>query len=294
MGGRSILFFGLALSWTLFGCGSTATSSAPVAHAEPPSEAPAKSEASTQDRPTPTTEEEHLDTPAEQDEYTARGIPAIDKTWSVDEAKAAAEAIVRMVKEDPALLPRLSNARSRKVFERLISRDTLHRYQDPRTHLNIRFPAVNDLALVNKQILVTYIKAFEKGQPLSRELLELLVMQGVIAVEMWHVIDELLPQLDPKDPTYPNRMAGLQQVRDGTTEMVEGLLMTLTERRNYGAKDLTWYAEQLVPIVPSLIDRLDPPVRAAMRKRIAELADSEPEPEIKKQLKILLKAVPAR
>jgi hypothetical protein len=103
-------------------------------------------------------------------------------------------------------------------------------------------------------------------------------------------LDEVEAAIYHNDPRLAARLAGLEEMQDGTANILRGMLTMTTDRQNIRIPDLLWYVPELVPIVPNLLGRLKPSQQAELQQRIDSLAASEPERDLAKELKVLSRA----
>jgi hypothetical protein len=106
------------------------------------------------------------------------------------------------------------------------------------------------------------------------------------------VVDELVAKLPKDDPDYQERMAGLDQMRGGLAEVLDGAISGLTEEQySIGARlKLLGYCRETFP---SIAPRLTAPSQAEVRQRLDALAAGPQPRELQPQLVLLRDAVHA-
>jgi hypothetical protein len=128
-------------------------------------------------------------------EYTARGLPSLDKEWSTTDVKQAWEVLQALYAEDPALLPRYGSARSGPVFDKLLAQAFT---------MEAVFAAVGDVTfgeletiseeepetITDLTLLSVYKLRPETGLLFDREMVEILAVSADQTVDMWEEVDD--------------------------------------------------------------------------------------------------------
>jgi hypothetical protein len=128
-------------------------------------------------------------------EYTARGLPSLDKEWSTTDVKQAWEVLQALYAEDPALLPRYRSARSGPVFDKLLAQAFT---------MEAVFAAVGDVTfgeletiseeeletITDLTLLSVYKLRPETGLLFDREMVEILAVSADQTVDMWEEVDD--------------------------------------------------------------------------------------------------------
>lgn len=183
-------------------------------------------------------------------EYLESGIPSIDRTWSGVDLERAVGILEQIASRNGGHVPRYQSPSSGGVFDRLTTERNLELYRNRSLPLEARFPdAMQYLQAVN-QLAKLYVKEYLENSVGDSELVEVVGATLRITVVMLELVNEFLPTLDPADPTYPTRMAGLQQMKSGMAEVVAGALQTLTEpHRTSELKRLCNYLAATLPAI---------------------------------------------
>lgn len=225
------------------------------------------------------------------DEYEARGLPSIQNPWTVNDFQVAIPALLTLAKEDLKLLPRIHSTRSGPVFRRMVSRDSLQIYANRDIEWAIRNSSLIALVGSYPAISAPYVEALSRGIPVDREILEIMVFVGQLSAAMWESLDEVEPLIYRNDPLLPKRLAGLEETQQGAGGIVRGMITILHDRQFIQLDNHVWYTGELVQLLPRLIGRLTPADQAEAQERVIKLAASEPEPALRKQLKLLQTAL---
>lgn len=184
------------------------------------------------------------------------GLPAPDRNWLASDLKAAAEVLATLAQKEQ--LPRFRSRRSGAAFERITADASLDVYRDKTVPLSRRLPDALEHIDASKQILKIYLDAFTRRKVGDSEIIELMGAQLRSTAVMIELLDEFLPTLDRNDPTYPVRMQGLQKMKAGMAQVVQGNLITVTEAQAYRTSErrrLIGYMQSTFPkILPALTE----------------------------------------
>lgn len=202
--------------------------------------------------------------------YIELGLPADDREWAGPDMEKANAVLSELVKEDPAKLPRFNSPRSGKVFARLTNPANLSIANNRSLPMDWRMSHMLSYFTAATAVAKMYLAADPRALTLGAEQLELLGSTLHAAVALAALAAELVPTLDPKDPTYPVRMKGLQGMRGGLATMVSGCLMTLTEAQ-YAERDRARLLGHLEETLPRLFPHLPDGMKAELPVRLREL-----------------------
>lgn len=225
------------------------------------------------------------------EEYEARGIPAIQNPWGVQEYRAALTVLVALVNENPALLPRHGRKRSSPVFRRMVTRENVPLFHATDVHSPNDALNAAQLMPILGGMLTVYGHAQMRGERVDREALEIYVQLGHVAVASWQMMDEVIGRIPQQDPRQTRMAAAIAETQRGTADILRGMLMALLDRHDVAFENLIWYASELRAFMPFLVEHLDEPARSELSGRITHLATTEPEPELAKSLKDLRRAL---
>lgn len=225
------------------------------------------------------------------EEYLDAGMPAHDRSWSGDDIAKAASTLQAIAQKEPTHLPRYGSERSNKLFKRLIADENLAPYRDRSLPLGQRLPDALTYMESSGQLLQVYLIAFTQKAVGDSELIELLGAQLRVSVVMTELANELLPTLDKNDPSYPVRLQGIQQMKNGMATVVAGSLQTLTEFNNYRTSELKKFAGYLEATLPVLISELPSDRQSEFLTRLQSFLDDPKMQSLKPELDALVATV---
>lgn len=211
------------------------------------------------------------------------GLPAPDRNWLASDFTAAAEVLATIAQNEQ--LPRYHSQRSGAAFKRITAEANLGMYRDKTIPLNRRLPQALESIDASNRILKIYLDAFTRGKVGDSEMIELFGAQLRSSVVMLELLDEFLPTLDKNDPTYPVRMEGLQKMKKGMAQVVQGNLITVTEAHAYRTSErrrLIGYMQLTLPkILPALAEEGRNEALKTLREFVedARLRDLKPDLE---------------
>lgn len=226
-------------------------------------------------------------------EYLQAGMPAPDRAWSGEDMKRAAELLTAMEQEKSGRLPRYESPNSGALLRRLAAEDNLGMYRNLSIPLEQRMP--DALTYINSanRILKLYLEAYNRGEATGSELVELIGGHLRTSEQMVRLTDELLPTLDPKDPTYPTRIGGFNKMKAGLANVVAGALTSLTEAAAYRPGDLKRLAGYMEVTLPHIVPALTDSGRTETLVRLRSFIDDPKMQEFKPELERTLQAVDA-
>lgn len=254
------------------GC-DTRPAATPTPATEPPPAPPA---------PGRTTSPVPADESLTPEEYIRLGLPAHDRVWLGHDMVQAEKVLASLAAGGERRLPRYRSDRSGAVFARMTAPENLDGLRNRGTTIDARFPLSISYFQATNQVLKLYLGAFLKGEVRDSEMVELVGSQLRATVVALDLVDEFIPTLDKDDPTYPNRMRGLEGVRGALGGVVAGSLQTLTEREAYRVSERARLVGYMEETLPRLVPRLLPGSRAETLKRLEAmqtdpaLADLQP------------------
>lgn len=214
-------------------------------------------------------------------EYRQLGFPAADRPWASSDYAAALHALQRL---DGNQYPSSTLPASVALLERLTNAENLKPFSDPAIELNQRLSACLDEIDAAKAIARMYSVAREKHPQLADDYLRIQgFMQQAIAIEL-SLVDELVPTFDPDDPTYHTRMEGLEIMRKGLVQFVQGALAELEDRASYSSNARAQFVEVFSVTYPKIAARLPAEALPEITRTIIRISSSESNPEIKNAL----------
>ena len=225
------------------------------------------------------------------DEYLEAGVPAHDRNWTGSDMQQAAEALGKLTKDDATLLPRYQSPQSGKLFDRITAADNLDLYRNEGSPIEVRVHEAILLMQSSNQILVLYATAFADQKVADSELIEMIGTTLRLSATIVQLIDEFLPTLDQKDPTYPTRMESLDNVRKNLATVVIANLKVLTEFHLYRTAELKRLIGYMQDTYPVILPALPEASRTEALQRLRTLIDDPEMQSLQPELKSLLTAV---
>lgn len=220
-------------------------------------------------------------------EYVTRGMPAPDRWWSGPDLQRAADLLEALATSDPHALPRAGSSVSGRMFAKLVDPEDLH--LDPAMPLELRFQDVRIKVEANQRVQTAYLGARTVID--CREELVALMLQGGRAIDaLWQQTDATLAKLTADQRAQ--REAGLMRMRDGTAQVVAGMMVSLGARDTFDTRDRLDLAQELGPLLPALVARCPATSQLETRTQLQGLAQTETDPTLKAALTRLLEALP--
>jgi hypothetical protein len=143
-----------------------------------------------------------------------------------------------------------------------------------------------------KRILGVYLAATTtRNESFDAEMIEVTLFMFQVVRIATPLTSEFLATLPPAEAKSPVRQKGLQQMRNGFATMVNGLLVTFTEKHLYRTTQLVRLAQGMKPILPDLLKDMPPLTQQEVPVRLRKLAEDENDPELKPALQDLLNGV---
>lgn len=222
-------------------------------------------------------------------EYLESGIPTIDRTWSGADLERAVGILEQIASRNGGHLPRYQSPSSGGVFDRLTTERNLELYRNRSLPLEARFPdAMQHMQAVN-QLTKLYLKELLRKSVGDSELVEFIGATLRVTVVMFELVNEFLPTLDPTDPTYPTRMAGLQQLRSGMAAVVAGALQTLTEPHR--TSELKRLCSHLAATLPAILPELSEGGRTEAKIQLQTFLNDPKMQRLNPELQAIVSAV---
>ena len=238
-------------------------------------------------------------TPSEEDhslsvgEYIARGMPTLEREWVAQDFEDAAQVLKRLAQEDSSRLPRFESVKSGALFARFANPENLTVLRDRSLPIKMRVGLLDEYLTGMKTILRVYIDALMRGQPTDREVIRMMGVLTRLTRLTYPLMYEFTATLPPDDPKMEARRAGIQQMREGTATMLQGWLLTLTERSHYRKEELLILCGYLKDDLPALFPELLPEAQTQVRNKLRQLGEQEKDPDLQKAIAELRDALPS-
>lgn len=225
-------------------------------------------------------------------EYVQAGIPDVDRTWTVENYQAAVAALCKLSEKDPRKLPRAGSPKSGAVFGRLVSRDILRIFSDPRVSLNDRLAMLKPLIEAMRDLLIPYAVGSAWAGSFDAEVVEMIgIMMDVMQTSFSLAREVRAGQPKNVQPTEEQKM-GLDRMRNGLTTTLLGVLQMFRERSKYRASELAKLAGYASDSIPDIFDELSRRDRKHLLRRLKETIDQEKDEPLKGALSELQWALP--
>lgn len=210
------------------------------------------------------------------EEYARLGMPSPDRPWTSKEMDQAGTLITLIGQHEPWKLPRMKSEKSGTLFSRIISLDNWNAFKDPVTPLAARADEASNLLKSQNNINRVYALSFYGAQNAvgDEEVIELMGAMMTGLKTFITLKDEYLSTIK-NDPEHEPRKQGLAQIRLGVGQVIQGNLITLTEKhlfRTAQLRRLLGYQREAFPV---LFGNLEPETRDRHLRELQRLADSE-------------------
>jgi hypothetical protein len=211
-------------------------------------------------------------------------MPAPDRDWAFTDYQTAASVLGTIAATDPKQLPRWRSKTSGAMFGRLSADQNLDILRDKK--LPIQSRTTGALAVLNaaNQILKIYLNASLRGKSYDAEMIEMSIFSMKVVQAIFPVMREFLASLPEAEAKAPVRQQGLQKMRNGFAEMVNGFLLTFTEKQTYRTEHLVRLGREMKTVLPSILIELPPLTQQEIPIRLQKLVDNESDPELKQVL----------
>jgi len=218
------------------------------------------------------------------DAYMDMGLPAIDRPWAPQDYRSAMNVLLGL---DENEIPR-SNSRSAAVFDRIADPENLGLLLNGSLPLYQRLLASLEIMESANAILKIYYAAQTTSPALSDDTMSIFgfVLQATSA--QLRLIDEFVATLDSSDSAYETRMEGLERMKGGLAQIVQGVLMSLGEDHVYGEGARVGLAGIVADTYPTMRPMLPRLARVEFDRRLKEMADDSAEPAIAAELRGLI------
>lgn len=197
-----------------------------------------------------------VDTSLPDAQYLDLGMPTFDHHWSSADMLQAAARLEEIVGHQPNALPHFDSPRSGRVFSRITHSDNLTVLRDPAAPLAIRVPAAIEFMQGLDGIYKSYLVALHEKRSSGDDVVELNGARLRTCKLLLELLDEYLPTLSRAEPKSQARLASLDMIRSSLTEVLAGILRSLSEPQYFGLparrRLVTYCNESLPKVVPML------------------------------------------
>lgn len=218
-------------------------------------------------------------------EYVQRGGPALDHVWTAQDFGAARETLSALPQEQ---LPRLSDPASAPILARFSDATALLPCDDRSVALAARLQTCMALGEGAAGVMNLYIVACGQDQTLADECMRVIGFMLHTITVMSALAEEFAPSLDPNDPSYATRMAGLARMRSGLVQTLDGSTQMIRSQGAFSEPERERFASILALVAPRLRRSLPEEDAARFFAAMRELAQSDANPAVRSALQSFL------
>lgn len=222
-----------------------------------------------------------LDHSLSAQEYVQLGMPAPDRTWGPDDYQRALAVLSQLGSKDPSLLPRFGSESSGVVFERLAARENLSILTVESFPIETRLNLGMELQAAAKSVLMVYLTPASQNVVFDDELAELMGLLLAVTADLADSLEEFRDLLPPDDPKMEVRLQGFERMRSATSEMVAGVLTSVSERETYRTPARRRLSLHVLESVPRLAVHQTDLQRQEIAGRLAALIQEDLDPTIR-------------
>ena len=215
--------------------------------------------------------------------YIEKGMPANDRRWTGKDYAQALSVLQTLAASDPSTLPRYGSATSGVVFARIVALDNLSLFPEGLTKQQ-RLALVVSIMENLGQITTLYVSVTTQTGVFDSELVELMRYTLELTRSVIQLTEAFLASLPANDPERDVRAKGLGQMREGMASIVDGCLITLTEKNVYRSSELVRLADTLEATLPEIMVFLPPGTQQETPIRMQRLVEQEVDATLRERL----------
>ncbi len=199
--------------------------------------------------------------------------------WTPHEVPAAAAALRSIA---PAQLPRASDPDG--FVARISDPATMNYCRDRRRNVQMRLQTCLTAFQATLEVGNLYAGLLESDPTRGDDVMR--VVEGLLrgADVLLEVSNEFIPTLDQNAPDYAQRLAGLQQARNGIVVMLRGAIMMLNERDAFPESARLRFAGVLAEIFDRVTTEAPAEQRAELQGALRDVALTDPSADIRAAL----------
>ena len=169
-------------------------------------------------------------TPAE---YVQLGMPPPDREWAPDDMAKAANVLAKLCQDTPAKLPRYQSPRSGAVFARITSDENRRFFANdsPPTDVSAKTGLALAYFKAIQQIMQLYLARNLIDNAATEESIELSGCVLRMPPTFQPLVERFFAAQDPKDPTYPVRKKGFEELPNSYATMLKGAFIMFGDSR---------------------------------------------------------------
>lgn len=224
--------------------------------------------------------------------YVAKGLPPADPVWAPQDYHRAVKVLEELANEDASLLPRFASPQSGAVFARLVSADNLQALRAAKLSPNEQMGLATELFPALGKLMTLYATKSRPEAVFDREVTELMALLLAASHEMMVIGDNFMKTVPADDPRLEARLAGRAKLQGGIGTIVQGCVVTLSERAFYRPAARAQLAAALAAELPRLYPYLLPAARQELPGQLEQAASAETDPELKLAIQRASAALP--
>lgn len=199
--------------------------------------------------------------------------------WTPEDVPHAAAALRRLA---PADLPRGSDPDG--FVARISDPATMAPCRDNRVDVEERLRTCLTAFQATLEVANLYASQVASDPTRSSDVMR--VVEGLLrgADVLIEVGGEFIPTLDPNAPDYAQRLAGLQQARNGILTMLRGSIIMLTERSIFPEAARLRFAGVIAELFDQATAEAPPEQQAQLRSALRDVATTDPSADIRAAL----------
>ncbi|HEX2750086.1 MAG TPA: hypothetical protein VHM91_18915 [Verrucomicrobiales bacterium] len=194
------------------------------------------------------------------------------------------------VKNPSVALPTLQDKAGTALFKRITSAENLEYNRNKKLPIKERLPDFMVKLQGTAELLRHYWMEGRKNPALHTEVTMLQVQTLHLGVLGSELADEFIPTLQ-KDDKYQTRMAGLEKIKRGMTQMFTGMETSLSEVNFYQPADFSSMLEAMAATVPRYAMVMSAEEKTSMVKRMSALRPRFKQESDLKSIDIILSAL---
>lgn len=211
-----------------------------------------------------------------------KGMPAPDRPWAASDYEAAVKVLSAL---SPDQLPQTRSKVTGSYVARLTAQENLEILENTSLPVAARMTQAVTVMQAGGQIAKLYVAATMRDPRHQADMLRTCGFNLRTAATAVPLVEQFFATLDKADPSYPNRLKGLSQMKGGVSQMLQGTLTALAEQddRDIGTARVE-LAESLARAFPTLATMVPPLSKDEFVSKIQRMADKESNGEVKAAL----------
>ncbi len=211
-----------------------------------------------------------------------KGMPAPDRPWAASEYEEAVKVLSTL---PPDQLPQTRSKNTGPYVARLTAQENLEILANTSLPIAARVTHAVTVMQASGQISKLYMAAAMRDPQHQPDMLRMCGFNLRVAAAAVPLVEQFFATFDKADPSYPNRLKGLAQMKGGVSQMLQGTLTTLAEEedRDIGPARVE-LADSLARAFPTLATMVPPLSKDEFVAKIQRMADKESNPEVKAAL----------